>query len=166
MKNCGDIQKHDPAQLRRWFGSRAHDLSELARGIDNRPVEPDSERKSLTVEETYQSDLKNQDECLRELPSLYEEWQMRMRKFAAKNKDSQIRGWVVKIKFHDFKATTHEISARSWPSLEDFARLLKEAYARREEPIRLLGLGVRLGSSSPQTQNTPQLALFDATPNA
>lgn len=145
LHTCGDIQAKSMAELSQWFGSRrAAELLELAHGIDHRPVEPFSERKSLTVEETYNTDLKTLQECLAQIPSLYEDWDQRMKR---QGEAHRIRGLVVKVKFFDFKATTHEMSFRGWPKAEDFKSLLERAWNRRAEPVRLIGLGVRLGST-------------------
>jgi len=155
LHTCGDIQKQPMHQLARWFGSRAQDLADLARGIDNRKVEPNSERKSLTVEETYNTDIATLEGMLARLPGLYEDWDSRMRKVT----DAKIRGFVVKLKFHDFKQTTHETSSREWPTEADFKSLLAKAWNRREEPVRLIGIGVRLeGNEKPSDTDSPQMS--------
>ncbi|MGE0526889.1 MAG: DNA polymerase IV [Bdellovibrionales bacterium] len=156
LKTCGDIQKQSVAQLCQWFGSRGQTLSDLAHGIDSREVSTDGQRKSLTVEETYNQDLTTLQECLRKLPELYADWEGRMHRSG----DSDlIRGFIIKLRFFDFKRTTHEVSARRWPRLEDFEKLLCEAWNRREDPVRLIGLGVRMGRPEPDV-NTGQLRLF------
>lgn len=146
---CVDLQKAEPFWLKKWFGSRAQELSQLARGIDHRPVETHQERKSLTVEETFSKDLTTLEACLKEVPSLYKDWEGRMLKQKEK---SQIRGWVAKIKFSDFSSTTHEQSHREWPTQENFMQLVKTAWERRREPVRLLGLGVRLEERNPTSE--------------
>ena len=65
--------------------------------------------------------------------------------------------WVVKIKFFDFKTTTHERASRQMPGLEDFRSLFKTAWERRAEKVRLIGLGVRLATEENATDN-PQLS--------
>jgi len=95
-------------------------------------------------------------ECLDRLPGLYEDWDKSMQKVKHK---SQIRGFVVKIKFHDFTTTTKEMAARSWPQIEDFKRLLTEAWHRQAKPVRLLGLGVRL-EDLPSVEDADQLSFF------
>lgn len=142
---CGDMQKWDLPELKRHFGSRAGDLYRLSRGIDNRVVETSSERKSLSVEETFNVDIRTLDEALRRLPELYADWDERLLRG---NYVSKIRGHNIKMKFSDFKATTHEHSSRHKPTLADFEKLLRTAWERRGMPIRLLGIGVRLGEEA------------------
>lgn len=141
LLTCADIQKHSILQMTRWFGQRGAELKGLAHGIDQRSVEPFSERKSLTVEQTFPADLSTLQEALLQLPALYQSWHERMRK---SDDLGDIRGFVVKVKYFDFKTTTHEMASASWPSLQDFQRLLGEIWVRRSEKIRLIGLGVRL----------------------
>ncbi len=145
IRTCGDLQKYSVFNLARAFGSRASELKELAQGIDHRPVEANNERKSLTVEETFNQDLSTLDQCLKQVPRLYEDWQHRMLKY---KEQDRIRGFVVKVKFSDFKSTTHEVSAKYWPQIQDFTKLLSEVWERRSDPVRLMGLGVRLASES------------------
>jgi DNA polymerase-4 len=142
---CADIQARSPDQLKEWFGSSAGWYANVARGVDERPVETNGERKSLTVEETFHRDLETLEDCLAALPHLYRDWEKRMSRGEYRDR---IRGFVVKVKFHDFKGTTHETSSRAWPSEADFAALLRKAWERKRKPVRLIGLGVRLGGES------------------
>lgn len=151
---CADIQKKSVAELTRWFGSRGAALRDRAFGIDHREVEVSSEPKSLTVEETYSKDRTELKECLSEIPSLYEDWERRMKKYGAPEK---ITGFVVKLKFHDFKTTTHECTSRAWPKPSDFEGLLTTAWERRREPVRLIGIGVRLATSETSEKDLDQL---------
>ena len=141
LRTCGDIQKKSLTELAAMLGSRAEEMHRLAFGIDERPVVSQWKSKSVTVEETFNRDIETLQECLSHVPGLFLSWQERMHKFKS---EPEIRGFVVKLKFHDFKSTTHEISSRAWPTEKDFARLLEKAWERRGEPVRLIGLGVRL----------------------
>lgn len=152
---CGDIQKIPVWQLAQWFGSWAQDLHDFAHGRDERPVRVHAELKSLTVEETYNRDLPTLADCLSKLPGLYEDWETRMKR---KDLASKIRGHVVKIKFHDFKGTTCESASRDWPTLKEFEALLIKAWERQSEPVRLVGLGVRLQGDG-ETAESDQLRL-------
>ncbi len=153
LYECADIQKQSLEQLTRWFGSRGKDLWEMSYGIDPRAVESHSQRKSLTVEETFDQDLEKLEDCLRYLPVLFQSWQTSMRKG---NYADRIRGIVVKLKFHDFKTTTHETTTSGWPTPKAFETLLTTAWNRRKEAVRLIGIGVRLASAKPE-ENLDQL---------
>ena len=152
---CGDIQKRSVAELSRWFGSRGTALHDRAFGIDHREVDAFTERKSITVEETFAEDLTDLKECLAEIPSLYEDLNRRLKKYLD---DEKISGFVVKLKFHDFKTTTHECSSKAWPQPSDFEALLATAWERRREPVRLIGIGVRLASAESRAGDPDQLA--------
>ena len=154
LKTCGDIQQQSVYQLAAWFGSRGAELADLARGIDHRAVAARSKSHSVTVEETYNKDLQTLEECLSKLPELYESWQERMDRM---KEPAKVRGFVVKIKFFDFKGTTHEVSSKAWPTEKDFAALLEKAWARRSDPVRLIGVGVRLDAGKGD-ESGPQLS--------
>lgn len=156
LKTCADVQARSLVELAQAFGSRAQWLFDLSRGIDEREVQTEWQRKSLTVEETYNRDLATLDECLKKLPELYADWEKRMRRNGG---EELIRGFVVKLRFYDFKRTTHEISARRFPELADFEKLLRRAWERRGDPVRLIGLGVRLGEDQ-KVSDPSQLSLF------
>lgn len=145
LRTCEDIQKHSVNQLQDWFGRRGAELYNFSRGIDHREVELSSERKSLTVEHTYSRDLKTLEECLKEIPEIYEDWLVRLQKSGHQNR---IKNIVVKMKFHDFKNTAHEMAIKDFPQIEDFRALFARAWARREEPVRLIGLGCHLHSEN------------------
>lgn len=155
LRTCGDIQNQSTDQLSRWFGSRGEDLARLARGLDHREVEINSVRKSVTVEETFHRDRTTLDECLRVIPELYEDWSRRMK---AEYRD-RIRGFVVKAKFADFRGTTHEKAARSCPTVENFQELFRHIWQRRSDPVRLIGVGVRLADPEDNMTTPYQLKL-------
>jgi DNA polymerase-4 len=158
---CGDLQKYSIGDLTNMFGSWGPQLHDFARGIDDREVHEDRERKSLSVEETYFKDLQTLDECLEKLYELYDDWNERMTR-AQLHEDivSRIRGISVKLKFHDFKGTTHDRVFKGYPKIEDFKPLLIEAWDRRPEAVRLLGIGVKLEGADREDKNAAQLKLF------
>ena len=150
LRTCADIQDTPPEKLRQWFGSRGAYLSELARGVDDRPVESSGERKSCSVEQTFSNDLTTLAQCLAEIPELYQDWERRMRRG---DYIDRLRGIVVKVKFHDFRSTTHEMVFRDMPQIEDFEPLLERAWERRAEPVRLIGIGARLETTEPERED-------------
>ena len=57
LATVGDIARHDPEALVRRLGPGGRDLWEQANAIDDRPVVPDREAKSIGAEETFDEDL-------------------------------------------------------------------------------------------------------------
>jgi DNA polymerase-4 len=141
IQTCGDLQRHSLNDLREWLGSRANYFLEMAYGKDERAVESRGERKSLSVETTFSTDLVTFPAWKKKMYPLFEDFQRRFRRSGQLEK---IRGHLVKVKYRDFQATTHEVSARQFPSEEQFLRLLERVWEKRSDPIRLMGLGVRL----------------------
>ena len=73
--------------------------------------------------------------------------------------EKQVQKLFVKLKFSDFQQTTVECVGTA-PHMEQYEKLMETGYLRRQQPVRLLGVGVRLG----EVENLEQLSLFeDAT---
>ncbi|MEO6848664.1 MAG: DNA polymerase IV [Chthoniobacterales bacterium] len=139
IHTCADLQKLSLREMIQRHGKWGEELYRLCRGDDDRPVEPDRARKSLSNERTYMDNLTTFDECLRALDELVIEMLDELR---AKASDRIVRKAFVKVKFADFTRTTCECVSSS-PDAEVFRILLEEACSRSEKNIRLLGAGVR-----------------------
>lgn len=155
LYTCGDLQKLSLIDLKKTFGSRAQDFYDLARGYDEREVQPHRQRKSLSVEETLSRDISEWTEILKLLEPLYQDFSQRLN--SKSEYRQKIRGWVVKVKYHDFKQSTHEEVHESVPDLEDFTRLLRSLREKNSEPIRLVGIGVRMASDDVIQEQKAQL---------
>ena len=140
IRTCGDLRQWERLLLLREFGSFGERLWQLARGHDERAVQPNSRRQSVSVEHTYDQDLPDLRACLARLPALLEELEGRLGRM-----DSSYRADkpFVKLKFQDFTQTTLE-QAGAGRDLNSYSRLLGAAHARGGKPVRLIGLGVRL----------------------
>jgi DNA polymerase-4 len=150
---CGDMQRLSRAALQEHFGKFGIELYDLCRGIDDRPVEPDRERKSLSNEETFSTDLETLAECEEKLPELFEEL---MADLAQKESARTVTKIFVKLKFADFTRTTVERAGLT-PTLDQFRLLLREAFARTGKNVRLIGLGVRFASTEQDETQLPLL---------
>jgi DNA polymerase-4 len=138
--SCLDLREWAKLALVREFGSFGERLFSLARGIDERVVQNDSRRQSVSVENTYDKDLPDLASCLAKLPELMQTLAGRMERID----DSYRPGKpFVKVKFHDFTQTTLE-QAGAGRDLASYQQLLTQAFARGDKPVRLLGIGVRL----------------------
>lgn len=140
IHTCKDLRQRERRVLLREFGSFGERLWQLARGNDERAVQSDGRRQSLSVEHTYDQDLPDLAACLLHLPALLEELETRLHRLD----DRYCAGKpFVKLKFHDFTQTTLE-QAGAGRDLNSYSRLLGSAYVRGNKPVRLIGIGVRL----------------------
>ncbi len=142
---CADLQALSMGHLIHRYGRMGAILYERCHGIDHRPLREVRERKTVSVERTFQSDLDSEAECLLQLPDLWLRWQQRVVN----------TGWraeelapFVKVKFADFTQTTmadNDIPA----DLNGFTRLISSAMRRQDKKVRLLGIGARHCGSDP-----------------
>ncbi|MNN30093.1 DNA polymerase IV [compost metagenome] len=137
----------------REFGSFGERLWQLAHGIDERPVQVERRRQTVSVEHTFDRDLPDLAACQAELPVLLEQLERRLARL-----DSGYRAGkpLVKLKFHDFTQTTLE-QAGAGRDADSYRHLLAAAFARGDRPVRLIGVGVRLLDLR---EGGEQLALF------
>jgi len=141
IKTCKDMQGYPRSELIHHFGKFGDMLFDFCRGIDEREVETEYERKSLGTEETFSSDIKNFDEMKEHVSRMFQEVKEALEDY----QDKTVKNLHVKIKYFDFKQTTIE---RQLPlTKESFLLLLEERWCQDPRPIRLLGVGVKFVDS-------------------
>ena len=150
IKTCKDLQLISLETLTTKFGKYGYSLYNYCRGIDNREVQYQRIRKSVGVENTYQQDLQNLDEWFEKLDDLYAKFTARM----SDEYTQQVVGVFVKVTDSKFNKTSVTRQASSI-DLASLKLLCEELYSKQTLPIRLLGIGVRLGSVDKK-----QMALF------
>ncbi|TDV20752.1 DNA polymerase IV [Paraburkholderia caballeronis] len=155
LTTCAQLRAWPLVELHRHFGAFGRRLYELARGIDERPVRADQERKSVSVETTYVTDLKTLEACGDELRDLARQLDERIARAGVAH---AVRKLFVKIRFANFQRTTVEC-VRDATDLPTLLAMLEKGLARRREPVRLLGVGVRLEEENAGSGG--QFALFD-----
>jgi DNA polymerase-4 len=143
IETCAQLQTKDRTWLAQEFGSFGLELYDLCRGIDERPVEVDRVRKSMSNENTFAQNLESLEECREALIQQHRELIEDLRKSAP---DRKIAKLLVKLKFSDFRRTTAEMPGQQ-PEIKRYLELLDEAWGRSGEPVRLLGLGLRFAET-------------------
>lgn len=159
VNTCGDLRAWSMADLTREFGSFGASLYRLCRGIDERPVQPDRVRKSLSVETTYTPDLADLQACRSALRALLKDFH---RRFERARDRPPVHKAFVKVRFADFSRTTAECVSAA-PDVSVWLALLDEAHARKPLAVRLLGVGVRFAEEA-ATAAAAQISLFDSPP--
>ncbi|MGI6311180.1 MAG: DNA polymerase IV [Bacteroidales bacterium] len=152
-----DLKKWDMLSLIRNFGKAGTIYHDMARGIDNRPVEPNTERKSIGTELTYEKDLTTRFEIIAELYKLEKELMERIESAGVSG-----RTVTLKIKFADFRQITR---SRTLPDyIRSFDSLHKEITRLRKsldlENVRIRLLGVSVSNLETDDPGDRQLELF------
>ena len=135
-----DVRTADPQLLRDTVGSLADWLSQLANGIDERPVTPNREAKSSGSENTYPIDLTDIDTIRLEIAEMASHaigWLARKQLLA--------RTVTIKVRYDDFTTITRSHSAlatRDEQALTARAVRLLEKTEAGSRPVRLLGVSV------------------------
>jgi len=140
---CGDLRKAGAAVLRRLFGKHAQAMQDRASGIDDRPVEPNREEKSISAEETFAVDIREAPRLTVQLLRLADRTASRLRA------QHLAAGTVsVKIRRSDFTTFTRQRSlgtpTQDTAVVSAAARALLEEWlaAHPNAAVRLLGVGV------------------------
>ena len=93
----------DEKPLVPYVGNQAHRIWELARGIDERPVEPDRQIQSVGNEETYESDIEDPVVIDLELHYFANRVAKRLRKYGLMGHTVSI-----KVRYNDFKTVSRQ----------------------------------------------------------
>ncbi len=160
IETVGDLAQVPAHRLRTAVGtSLADHLLDLAAGRDPRPVTPDRETKSISAEETYERDLRSDDEIFQSLRLHADRVGHRLRRAGLAGRTIQL-----KIRFEDFTTLTRAetLGSSTDVDIEIFrvARRLLDRVDRAGHGVRLLGIGV----SSLEEGSAPTQLSVDSDP--
>jgi DNA polymerase IV len=158
LRTVDDALRVEREWLVRWFGeARGTWLHERIRGIDPTPVVPDEERKSISSERTFSTDLTDPREMERHLLQLSLSVGRTLR-------EKGLRGRTISVKVRDMDFNTRQSSRTVAQGVEsdrflfETARdLVAELRRAHPEPVRLLGVGI---SNLEEGDAPRQLELF------
>jgi DNA polymerase-4 len=100
-----DLKKFPSEELTRLFGKMGMFYYDIARGTDNRPVNPSRERKSLAVERTFEEDLKTLKDMVFRMQPIEKELNNRLLR-----NNFHGRTLTLKVKYANFKQLTKSIT--------------------------------------------------------
>ncbi|KTD27001.1 DNA polymerase IV [Legionella maceachernii] len=141
IMTCADLQEIPLRVLIQHFGKLGQHLYNQCRGIDDRPVQPNRVRKSLSVETTLTANINDSAQARQIIDDLYKKL---LKRIADSASDFLIKNQYIKIKFEDFQLITAEVK-NSQVNLQAFYDLFNKIY-NEQKPIRLIGLGVHFHS--------------------
>jgi DNA polymerase-4 len=141
IATVGDLLQFEQQELTTRFGRWGVRLWELARGIDESPVQPSRKRKSWSSENTFAKDVTREEaaEWIRkESEKLWE---------ALEEREMRGRTVTVKLRTPDFKTATRQQSPAEIPaSADEIARIAIALLDRFDFPpearYRLVGVGL------------------------
>ena len=142
IHTIGDLRRLDQAALAAHFGSHGEHFWNLAHGIDERPVVPDREARSISHETTFAADIREVEALRAWLLELTEHVGRRLRRHRLRGRTVQL-----KLRFPDFRTITRaqtlpqptDITHEIWQAAAD---LLERSLPSRFAGLRLLGIGV------------------------
>ncbi|HEX2061784.1 MAG TPA: DNA polymerase IV [Thermoanaerobaculia bacterium] len=156
----GDLQRYDPPQLIARFGKWGTRLWELARGIDESPVEPSRKRKSWSSENTFATDITREEAAEWIRKEAHRLWE------SLEERSMRGRTVTVKLRTPDFKTATRQLSPPDLPaSGDDIARIATSLLERFDFPpdarYRLVGVGVSNFLEDEEVSPEAELSLFE-----
>lgn len=138
IKTVRTLSEIPPRLLEREFGKHGYALWQKANGIDNSPVVPYTEQKSMSTERTFQVDTIN----IRQLRGVLTDMLGRLA-FDLRRKKQLTSCVTVKIRYTDFNTYTKQrkipYTASERILLEQVLGLFDQLYQRRQL-IRLVGI--------------------------
>ncbi|MEL1265410.1 DNA polymerase IV [Pseudoxanthomonas putridarboris] len=160
IHTVGDLRTFAQPELEHRFGSFGGSLYRRARGIDERPVEPDQPVQSISSEDTFATDLplSELEPHIRRIAE--KAWE------AARRTDRVGRTVVLKLKTAQFRILTRSFTPESPPaSAPEFIDIALALRDRVDLPdstrYRLVGVG--LSGFRDREEMAAQPGLFDGT---
>ncbi len=158
ITTVGEMRQHTLEQLTQQFGKYGQRLFDLARGIDQRPVEPDQPVRSVSSEDTFAEDIPLQAlaPTIRQLAAKV--WQ-------SQGKTPRIGHTVVlKLKTREFRILTRSHTPSTPPrSADELTRIALSLTERVDLPdsqlYRLVGVG--LANFRDAREHPQQAGLFE-----
>lgn len=152
-----DLKKLSEHELHQRFGKSGIHYYHIVRGTDNRAVDPERIRKSISVENTFSEDTKDKAILAAEIKDMAQSLDARIQKAKAKGKTA-----TLKLKYSDFKSITRSITIDHPTSdiaeIEQLViRLLDKV--ELEKTVRLLGIGISNLTGGEEDTKVPQLSL-------
>ncbi|MDR3175500.1 MAG: DNA polymerase IV [Desulfovibrio sp.] len=154
VRFAGEVRRFPAAFWEKHFGRMGYTLHERAGGVDPRPVQPQSEPKSESAENTFAEDTAD--------PALLSVWLMRQaERVGASLRRQGLSGRTItlKVKYADFtqrtKSRTLDEPVQSTRLIYETALDLLQEFAPLR-PLRLIGVGV--SKFEAQARQLPLLA--------
>lgn len=157
IHTIGQLASLSESFLENKFGEYGTYIWKRAHGIDNSPVAPYHERKSISTENTFHADTNDIDFLDRVLASMVAELTYQLRK------ENFITGNVaVKIRYENFETHTQQSAIEHTNADNVLLKKVREIFAKAYYEKRMVRLiGIRFGSL---VHGLGQINMFENTP--
>ena len=156
IHTIGDIAKWPEGELIHLFGENGRELSRHAKGLDDRPIVTERETKSISQEETFVRDVRDDKSLEKTLREQAAEVARQLRK-------NDLAGTTIKLKIRwpDFTTLTRQMTlSQPTDQSEEISKValdLMRAVRKSGQAVRLIGVGMS-GLGPP----IRQLSLWDS----
>ncbi len=139
IHNGFDLKQYSLQYLSKRFGKSGLHFYNIVRGIHLSEVQPNRIRKSLSAENTFETDLAKMEDWIKELDEIFEELKRRISRSGIKG-----RTVTLKIKYHDFIVQTRSKTFEQYPESEKIWETVLDLLRQEElkSPVRLFGIGL------------------------
>jgi DNA polymerase-4 len=146
-----DLRRLSQNELTQYFGKSGKYLYDIARGIDDRNVSTDHNRKSMAFENTFDHDIQDHTGFYLESSKILDGLWERYTRY-----DRKGRTLTMKVKYADFsvrsRSRTSEEVINDHKALKDLAEQLADQFIPLEKPVRLIGFQISGFESSEAKQ--------------
>ena len=136
----GDIARADVKAIAKQFGEHGLRLHRLAHGIDNRPVDPEGERKGMSKENTFFEDIFDLKGLEDELWPLCEQLAAKARKTGVASRTIVLKLRTSDFRIHTRRRTVAEPVQTARVLFAEAREMLKKEVDGRA--FRLIGIGM------------------------
>lgn len=155
-----DLYEQSQDMLMDKFNKQGFELYQRIRGIDDRPVEYERQRKSIGKEHTFNSSIRSEDDILAEFKIIAHELVK-----ALQTQKMHGKTLVLKVRDDEFNTTTHRMTQNDFIQndeavINNIAIDILEEIGGYTKPLRLIGLTVT--GLSPVSFENLALSLYES----
>lgn len=157
--NGQDLKRFSEIEMIQHFGKSGKFFYQIVRGEDNRPVKPNRISKSIGVEDTFETDLREREDMVEEIKRISSKLYKRLKKAEKFGKTI-----TLKVKFGDFtqitRSRTFFTAMEELEEIENQALDLLDKLDLQESRVRLLGVTISNFHDQDAVEEGYQLTLF------
>jgi len=141
IHTIGDLARDPEQKLVKLFGKYGHDISRHARGVDNSPIEPEHDIKSISQETTFDRDIADAVRLHQVLRNQSEKVAFRLR-----SKNLTATTVRIKVRWPDFSTQSRQLTLPQATNQDTViahgALTLFDSLWNGKIKVRLIGVGV------------------------